>query len=80
VQAVEELLDDPQVLANDYLGEVHLDGGGEYRLPRVPVQFDEAPPPLRRAPEHGEHTESVLLDLGYTWDDIAALQQVAAIP
>jgi crotonobetainyl-CoA:carnitine CoA-transferase CaiB-like acyl-CoA transferase len=80
VQAVEELLDDPQVLANDYLGEVHLDGGGEYRLPRVPVQFDEAPPPLRRAPEHGEHTESVLLDLGYSWDDIAALQQAAAIP
>ncbi len=41
VQAVEELLDDPQVLANDYLGEVTLDDGSSYRLPRVPVQFDE---------------------------------------
>ncbi|NUU20675.1 MAG: CoA transferase, partial [Streptomycetaceae bacterium] len=40
VQAVEELLDDPQVLANDYLGDVHLEDGRAYRLPTVPVQFD----------------------------------------
>ena len=33
VQAVEELLDDPQVVANGYIGEVEGDGGG-YRLPR----------------------------------------------
>ena len=61
----------PRSLANGYLGEVELDGGGSYRLPRVPVQFDERAPELRRAPEHGEHTEEVLLELGYTWDDIA---------
>jgi crotonobetainyl-CoA:carnitine CoA-transferase CaiB-like acyl-CoA transferase len=73
VQAVEELLDDPQVLANDYLGEVTVDDGESYRLPRVPVQFDERAPNLRRAPEHGEHTESVLLELGYSWDEIATL-------
>jgi len=80
MQAVEELLDDPQVIANDYLGDVALDGGGGYRLPRVPVQFDERPPDLRRAPEHGEHTEQVLLELGYSWDDIAALGASSAIP
>ena len=33
VQAVEELLDDPQVVANDYIGEVAADGGPSYRLP-----------------------------------------------
>lgn len=76
VQAVEELLDDPQVVANGYLGDVD----GEYRLPRVPVQFDEQPPDLARAPEHGEHTEEVLLALGYSWDDIAALGAAGAIP
>ena len=47
-QAVEELLDDPQVLANDYLGEVVVDGEPSYRLPNVPVQIDEHPPELRR--------------------------------
>jgi crotonobetainyl-CoA:carnitine CoA-transferase CaiB-like acyl-CoA transferase len=80
VQAVEELLDDPQVLANDYLGEVEIDDGASYRLPRVPVQFDERAPHLRRAPEHGEHTESVLLELGYDWDDIAAFGADGTIP
>lgn len=80
VQAVEELLDDPQVIANDYIGEVAVDGGDSYRLPRVPVQLDERPPELRRAPEHGEHTEAVLLELGYSWDDIAALARASAIP
>ena len=80
VQAVEELLADPQVVANDYIGEVDLGGGPGYRLPSVPVQFDDHPPDLRRAPEHGEHTEAVLLDLGYSWDDITRLRDDAVIP
>jgi crotonobetainyl-CoA:carnitine CoA-transferase CaiB-like acyl-CoA transferase len=80
VQAVEELLDDPQVLANDYLGDVQLEDGTSYRLPRVPVQFDERPPELRRGPEHGEHTEAVLVELGYSWDDIAALGEAGVLP
>jgi crotonobetainyl-CoA:carnitine CoA-transferase CaiB-like acyl-CoA transferase len=80
IQAVEELLDDPQVLANDYLGEVTLDDGSTYRLPRVPVQLDEQAPALRRGPEHGEHTEEVLLELGYSWDDIAALGEAGVLP
>ena len=36
----------------------------------VPVQFDEQPSRPTRAPEHGEHTESVLVDLGLSWDEI----------
>ena len=68
------------MIANDYIGEVQLDGGASYRLPRVPVQFDEVPPTLRRAPELGEHTEEVLLELGHSWDDIADLRDAAAIP
>jgi crotonobetainyl-CoA:carnitine CoA-transferase CaiB-like acyl-CoA transferase len=80
VQAVEELLDDPQVIANDYLGDVTVDGGPAYRLPTVPVQFDGHAPELRRAPEHGEHSELVLLELGYTWEEIGELQAAGAIP
>jgi crotonobetainyl-CoA:carnitine CoA-transferase CaiB-like acyl-CoA transferase len=79
VQAVEELVDDPQIVANGYLGEVHLEDGASYRLPAVPVQFDEQPPPVRRAPEHGEHTEAVLLDLGYDWDRISQLKDAGVI-
>lgn len=81
VQTVNELLDDPQVIANHYIGEVPAgDGGPRYRLPAVPVQFDEQPPPMRRAPELGENTESILLELGYEWQQIAELQEQGVIP
>jgi crotonobetainyl-CoA:carnitine CoA-transferase CaiB-like acyl-CoA transferase len=80
VQTVEELLSDPQVLANDYIGEVELEDGQSYSLPNVPVQFDERPAVLGRAPEHGEHTETVMLELGYTWEQIADLKDAGAIP
>jgi crotonobetainyl-CoA:carnitine CoA-transferase CaiB-like acyl-CoA transferase len=80
VQSVPEVVDDPQVAANGYVGEVTLDDGTTYRLPAVPVQFDEQPPGLRRAPEHGEHTEALLLELGYDWDDISELMQAKVIP
>lgn len=80
MQSIEEVVDDPQVVANSYVGEVVTDEGSSYRLPTVPVQFDGHPPPLRRAPEHGEHTETVLLELGYDWDRITELADAGVIP
>jgi crotonobetainyl-CoA:carnitine CoA-transferase CaiB-like acyl-CoA transferase len=79
VQSVPELLDDPQVIANGYIGDVVVDGEPHYRLPAVPVQFDEQPPPLRRAPEHGEDTETLLVELGYDWDEIVGLKESEVI-
>jgi crotonobetainyl-CoA:carnitine CoA-transferase CaiB-like acyl-CoA transferase len=80
VQSVRELVDDPQVFANGYVGEVVAEGLPSYRLPAVPVQFDERPPPMRRAPEHGEHTEEILLELGHDWDVIAMMKDTGVIP
>jgi crotonobetainyl-CoA:carnitine CoA-transferase CaiB-like acyl-CoA transferase len=80
VQAVEELLTDPQTVANGYVQPVDTEGGPEFSLPSVPVQFDGHPAPLHRAPEHGEHTERVLLELGYDWDTIGELQREGVIP
>ena len=80
VQSVSELLDDPQVEANGYIGEVVIDGEPAYRLPAVPVQLDGRPPPLRRAPEHGEDTEALLLEAGYGWEEIASLKEAKVIP
>jgi crotonobetainyl-CoA:carnitine CoA-transferase CaiB-like acyl-CoA transferase len=79
IQSVPELLDDPQVEANGYIGDVEIDGEPAYRLPAVPVQFDGRPPPLRRAPEHGEDTETVLTEIGYDWDDILDLKESGVI-
>jgi crotonobetainyl-CoA:carnitine CoA-transferase CaiB-like acyl-CoA transferase len=79
VQSVTELLDDPQVEANGYIGDVVVEGRAAYRLPAVPVQFDGSPPPLRRAPEHGEDTEALLLELGYGWDEIGAFKDAGVV-
>jgi crotonobetainyl-CoA:carnitine CoA-transferase CaiB-like acyl-CoA transferase len=79
VQSVSELLSDPQVEANGYVGDVVIDGEIAYRLPAVPVQFDGVPPPLRRAPEHGEDTEALLLEVGYAWEQIADLKEAGVI-
>ena len=80
VRTVEELLDDPQVVANDYIGTVDTEDGHSYSLPTGPVQLAQRPPALRRAPEHGEHTEEVLLELGCSWDRISELKDAGVIP
>ena len=53
--------------------------GDEVQLVASPAQFDEQPIEVERAPEHGEHTELLLMDLGYDWDQIAAMKESGAI-
>jgi crotonobetainyl-CoA:carnitine CoA-transferase CaiB-like acyl-CoA transferase len=76
---VPEVLADPQVAANGYIGEVEVEGGEPFRLPTGALQFDERPPTLRRGPEHGQHTEEVLLELGVSWDEIVALKDARIV-
>ncbi|HEX9548716.1 MAG TPA: hypothetical protein VF942_15360, partial [Acidimicrobiales bacterium] len=71
---------DPQAVANGYLQDVTADDGTtSFTLVANPVQFNELPPDLRRAPEHGEHTEDLLLELGVGWEDIARFKELGAI-
>jgi crotonobetainyl-CoA:carnitine CoA-transferase CaiB-like acyl-CoA transferase len=44
-----------------------------------PIQFDEEPPDLVRAPEHGEHTDEVLQEMGLEMDAILDLKIKGAI-
>jgi crotonobetainyl-CoA:carnitine CoA-transferase CaiB-like acyl-CoA transferase len=63
VETPGELLEDPQVLANGYVREVVAQSGTTFRMVPSPLQFDETPPDLTRAPDHGEHTDEVLGEL-----------------
>jgi crotonobetainyl-CoA:carnitine CoA-transferase CaiB-like acyl-CoA transferase len=46
----------------------------------MPWRFSETPARVMpSAPELGQHTEEVLLSLGYAWDDITALRDGGAI-
>lgn len=78
-QTLDELYDDVQVQANGYLPTMTAGNGQEVQLVASPAQFDEEPVAVERAPEHGEHTELVLMDLGYDWDQIAAMKESGAV-
>jgi crotonobetainyl-CoA:carnitine CoA-transferase CaiB-like acyl-CoA transferase len=65
---------DAQVRANGYIAAVTADDGSVYELVTNPVHFDEQPPELRRGPAFAEHTDDVLVALGYDGDRIIALK------
>ena len=79
VQTPKEVLRDPQVKANGWVASAEMANGARLPLVTSPVQFDEHPGRPQRAPEHGEHTEQVLLELGISWDDISDLKQRGAV-
>ena len=80
VQSLTELPDDPQVIANDYITEVDHPDLGRVKLANHPVTYGATPHSIRSvAPELGQHTEEVILELGYTWEDIVHLQDRGVI-
>jgi crotonobetainyl-CoA:carnitine CoA-transferase CaiB-like acyl-CoA transferase len=74
-----EALNDPQTEPNGYVITNHDAEGKEYKNVAAPVQFDETPPEPARAPEHGQHTEEILLELDLDWDDILKAKESGAI-
>ena len=74
VQTYDELESDPQVAANAYIHDVPREGGDPVPLVGTGIAFDGEPLRIDRLSPHlGEHTEQVLLEAGYTWEEIEAL-------
>lgn len=75
-----EVVTDEQVRANGYVREVDNQAGGTLPAVSTPIGLGSTPVQMQGpAPELGQHTELVLLDLGYDWDQILALREQGAI-
>jgi crotonobetainyl-CoA:carnitine CoA-transferase CaiB-like acyl-CoA transferase len=71
---------DPQALANDYITTLEHPSLGEVGVVGSPIRMSETPVrPRHTAPELGQHTEELLLGLGYDWDKIATLKDCEVI-
>jgi crotonobetainyl-CoA:carnitine CoA-transferase CaiB-like acyl-CoA transferase len=76
-----EVLDDPQVLANEYVVDFDHPAAGRIKVMGYPVRFSKTPAQvMREAPEFGQHTEEVLHEFGgYSWEEIAKLREEGVV-
>ncbi len=75
-----DLVNDPQVRANEYIVEVDHPTQGRIPVVGAPWRFSETPAEIApAAPELGQHTEEVLQELGYSWEKISALREQGAL-
>ena len=76
VNDYESVVRDPQVIHNGIIKEIEHPVAGTYKAIGTPIEFSETPPEIRRpAPMLGQHNEEILLQLGYSKEDIAALKE-----
>lgn len=74
-----EVIADPNMWANGYFTAA-TGANGEVRAVAAPVRFSATPGRTAAdAPELGQHTEEVLVELGYDWETIAALRERGAV-
>ena len=70
----------PQFWENGYLQWMDHPQFGRMTVVGPPVQMSATPAAIQGPPpEIGQHTEEILLSLGYTWPEITALQEKRAI-
>ncbi len=79
-QSFWETAHDPQALDNEFIVDQNHPTYGTIKTVASPIKFSKTPAMIRSpAPELGQHTEEILLELGYTWEDITAFKKAGAI-
>lgn len=70
---------DPALRANGMIAEVLDTDGTRRELVANPVQFDETPISLSRAPQFAEHTDEILRELGKSDEELIDLKVAGAV-
>jgi crotonobetainyl-CoA:carnitine CoA-transferase CaiB-like acyl-CoA transferase len=80
VNDYEQAANDHLVLENNYIVELEDSSGNTRRVVGSPIRMSATPPQVSaEAPQLGQHTEEILLELGYSWEEIAELRETSAI-
>jgi crotonobetainyl-CoA:carnitine CoA-transferase CaiB-like acyl-CoA transferase len=80
VQTPTEVTADPQAAANNFFSEIDHPVGIKMRMINTPVKFRQNPASIKAvAPQIGQHTEEILLDLGFDWEDIIRFKDQGVI-
>ena len=81
VNEPKDLQSDPQILENDYIMETEHPVLGKTKVIGCPIKFSQtAAEPGSYAPNFGQNTEEVLLELcNYSWEDIEKLKDEEVI-
>ena len=81
VRGPQEVVNDPQLRANDIIVALNGAGGKLTSTISSPLQVHGiAKVPAKRAPKIGEHNEEVLRQLGFSATEIDGLRESGAIP
>jgi crotonobetainyl-CoA:carnitine CoA-transferase CaiB-like acyl-CoA transferase len=80
VNNVADLLDDPQVLANELVVEYQHPVAGSVSMVGPIIQMEKTPTTVRRAPPTlGQHNEEILEEFGYSASEIEKLRETGAV-
>ncbi len=80
VQKIQEVPDDPQALANNYVVPFDHPLQGHIKIPGYPIHFSVCVAGTSSAaPQLGEHTDLILQELGYTDREIDKLKKAEII-
>jgi crotonobetainyl-CoA:carnitine CoA-transferase CaiB-like acyl-CoA transferase len=79
-QRLPEVIEDPQAVANNIFPVIEHPTWGKVPIIASPINLSETPATYRKpAPEFSQHTEEIMLEYGYGWEDIAHFKDKGVI-